>query len=182
MPEQQEPTPKPEGQEGRETGRVEDELETLRTELEEANKTGQEYLQLLQRVQADFNNYRRRAEQQRLDQMNSAKASVVLKVLPVLDDFDRALEAMPEEALNSDWGQGIALIDRKLRSALEEEGATPIEALGQPFDPWQHEAVDYVPTTNHKEGEVIEVIRQGYKLGDKVIRPAQVRVARELPG
>lgn len=169
-------------QKQRENSVAQDEFEALRAELDEANKTGQEYLQLLQRVQADFNNFRRRAEQQRTEQANAVKSDMVLKILPVLDDFDRALEAMPEDDKTSDWGQGVALIERKLRAVLEDEGVQRIQALGKPFDPWEMEAVDYVPVPGCQEGEVIDVTRDGYKLGERVVRPAQVRVASEVPG
>lgn len=182
MSEQQGPDRDTSEQSKRENSMTEDELEALRAELDEANRTGQEYLQLLQRVQADFNNFRRRAEQQKTEQASAVKSEMVLKILPVLDDFDRALEAMPENDKTSDWGQGIALIERKLRSVLDDEGVRRIEALGRQFDPWEMEAIDYVPVPGHAEGEVIDVTRDGYKLGERVVRPAQVRVASQAHG
>jgi molecular chaperone GrpE len=166
---------------GMEPAGGEDELDNLKSELDEANKKGQEYFQALQRAQADFANFRRRTEQQRQEQMIGAKADVILGVLPVVDDFLRALDMMPADDQSTDWGQGIQLIARKLVSALDQQGVKKIDALGKQFDPWQEEAVDYVPTTEHDEGEVMEVVRDGYKIGDKVIRPAQVRVARAIP-
>lgn len=153
-------------------------LETLRSELDEANRKGQEYLQLLQRVQADFINYRRRIEQERAEQAKYAKTDIVLKLLPVLDDFDRALAAVPPEAAGSDWVQGIEMIRRKLQTVLESEGLQRVESVGQPFDPWQHEAVMYEEAPGAEEGSVVEEFRPGYKLYDRVIRPAQVKVAK----
>ncbi len=125
--------------EGADGAQSEDEIEALRLELDDANKKGEEYLQLLQRVQADFSNFRRRTEQQRQDLMNQAKGEVFLSILPVLDDFDRALEAMPEDYKNTDWGQGMALIARKLANAMEQQGLSEVEAQGKQFDPWEHD-------------------------------------------
>ena len=112
--------------------------------------------------------------------MNQAKAEVFLSILPVVDDFARALQATPEECKQTDWGQGIDLIARKLTSAMEQQGLHEVDATGNPFDPWEHEAIDYAPSADHAEGEILEVVRKGYKLGDKVIRPAQVRVAKAI--
>ena len=161
-----------------ETGAEEQPLEALRSELEEANRKGEEYLRLLQRVQADFINYRRRMEQERAEQAKYAKSDVVLKLLPVLDDFDRALASVPADAAGSDWVQGIEMIRRKLQTLLESEGVQRLEAVGQPFDPWQHEAVMYEEAPGAEEGSVVEEFRPGYKLYDRVIRPAQVKVAK----
>jgi len=154
------------------------ETDALRTELDEANRKAEEFLGLLQRAQADFANYRRRVDQERADAAVSTKTSVILKFLPVLDDFDRALQAAPPEALQADWIQGIKLIERKLRGILEAEGVTRMEPLGQPFDPWEHEAVLYQESSDHSEGIVIAILRDGYKLNGRVIRPAQVAVAK----
>ncbi|TAK34521.1 MAG: nucleotide exchange factor GrpE [Chloroflexota bacterium] len=154
------------------------ETDTLRAELDEANKKAEEFLSLLQRAQADFANYRKRVDQERADAATSTKANVILKFLPVLDDFERALQAIPTEDRQVDWVQGINLIQRKLRSILEAEGVTRMEPLGKEFDPWEHEAVLYQESPDHPEGEVIAVFRDGYKLNGRVIRPAQVVVAK----
>jgi len=157
---------------------VAEELEALRRDLDEANRKGQEYLSLAQRAQADFINYRRRVEQERGESLQAGKATLALRILPVLDDFDRALKAMPADLAQHEWVQGIALIARKLRTALEAEGITPIEALGQEFNPWEHEAVMQAPSSEEEAGKVLEVFQTGYKLGNKVLRPAQVKVGR----
>lgn len=154
------------------------ETDALRAELDEANRKAEEFLGLLQRAQADFANYRRRVDQERADAAVSTKANVILKFLPVLDDFERALQAIPPEDRQKDWVQGITLIQRKLRSILESEGVTRMEPLGQTFDPWEHEAVLYQESPDHPEGEVMAVLRDGYKLNSRVIRPAQVAVAK----
>ena len=154
------------------------EVDEVQAELEEANRKTQEYLNLLQRVQADFANYRRRIDQERAEQANNVKAGVILKFLPVLDDFERALENVPPEERQTEWVQGIALIRRKLLNILESEGVSRMEALGKQFNPWEHEAVLHQESDQHEEGEVTAVFRDGYKLNDKVIRPAQVAVAK----
>ena len=154
------------------------EVDTLQSELDEAKSKAEEYLNLLQRVQADFVNFRRRVDQERSEQALSSRANVILKFLPVLDDFERALQNVPSEDKNLDWMQGIALIQRKLLNILEAEGVTRIEALGKEFNPWEMEAVLHQASNEHEEGEVTAVFRDGYKLNDKVIRPAQVAVAK----
>jgi len=170
-----------EGAGGREMAAMpgaQEELEHLRADLDEARRESEARFRLLQQAQADLVNYRRRTEQERADALRGAKADVLLSVLPVLDDFERALQAAPPEHAGQPWVEGLALIERKLRSALEAHGVTPVEALGKPFDPWEHEAVLYEESPAHEEGQVIAVLRPGYKLQGKVIRPAQVKVAK----
>ncbi len=157
---------------------AQEELERLRADLERANRESEEHFRLLQRAQADLINYRRRVEQERGEVIRAGKAEVILSILPVLDDFERALQAVPPKEAHEPWMEGVALIERKLRNALESQGVTPIEALGQQFNPWEHEAVAYEESPEHEEGQVIEVFRPGYKLEGRVIRPAQVKVAK----
>lgn len=154
------------------------ELEALRKDLEDATREGQEYLGLLKRTQADFVNYRRRVDQERGESLSAGKAALAHRILPVLDDFDRAVKAMPSDLAKNEWAQGIELIARKLNAALEAEGIARIQALGADFDPWQHEAMMHAPSTEEQAGKVIEVYREGYKQGDKVLRPAQVIVGK----
>jgi molecular chaperone GrpE len=153
-------------------------LETLRKDLDEANRQGQEYLGLLQRTKADFVNYRRRVDQERGESLNAGKAALALRILPVLDDFDRALRAMPGDLAKNEWAQGIELIARKMTAALEAEGISRVQALGAEFNPWEHEAMMHAPSTEEQAGRIIEVYREGYKQGDKILRPAQVIVGR----
>ncbi len=155
-----------------------DELSALRQDLDEANRKGQEYLGLLQRAQADFVNYRRRVEQERGESLKAGKGELALRILPVLDDFDRALKNRPDDLAQNQWVQGIELIGRKLLSALEAEGVVRIQPLGKDFDPWEHEAVLHAPSAPDMAGKVVDVYREGYKLGNKVLRPAQVMVGR----
>jgi molecular chaperone GrpE len=135
----------------------------------------------LQRERASFINYKRRTEQERAETAQYATANLLKKLLPVMDDFDRALAAVPEtERQGHKWLQGIELIVRKLHTVMDSEGIEPIDALGQPFDPNLHEAVAF--EDNSGEGEhvdtVSEVYAKGYKMKDRVLRPAMVKVSR----
>ncbi len=156
-----------------------DPLAALTAERDAALEQVKEYLALAQRSQADLQNYRRRAEQERAEAYDRGRGEVVLQILPVLDDFERALAALPEERRAEDWVQGLALIERKLRSTLESLGVERIAAEGQPFDPWEHEAVLHEVREDVEPGTVAQVARQGYRLGSRVLRPAQVVVAKE---
>ncbi len=166
------------GEEQAQTPPVEEDLEELRKALEESTKKSEEYLSLLQRLQADFQNFRKRVEQEREEQTRNIKANIILKILPIIDDFDRAVKSIPEKTRQEEWVQGVALIDRKLHSVLESEGLKKIEAENKPFNPWEHEAVMQKESSEEKAGEVVDVFREGYKLDDKVIRPAQVAVGK----
>jgi molecular chaperone GrpE len=133
---------------------------------------------LLQRVQADFVNYKRRVEQEREDQARSANRELILKLLPALDDLQRALRSAPEGMADTDWFRGMALVERKLTSTLEEEGLEVIEAEGEEFDPHEHEAI-FCEECGQAEVDIVKsVVREGYKLNGKVIRPAQVVVSK----
>ena len=156
-----------------------DPVATLTAERDAARQQAQEYLALAQRAQADFQNYRRRAEQERADAHDRGRGEVVLQILPVLDDFERAVAALPPERQAEDWVQGLLLIERKLRSSLENLGVERIAAEGQPFDPYEHEAVLHEVREGVEPGTVAAVARHGYRLGGRVLRPAQVVVAKE---
>ncbi len=151
--------------------------ETLRARLEEEQARADKNLTNWQRAEADLANYRRRAEQERAELLRYGNATLIRKILPVLDDFERAISAIPEGAASEGWLEGIKLIDRKLRTVLEQEGVTPVEALGQVFDPHVHEAV----MREESEGNtdvVVEEFQKGYRLHDRVLRPAMVKVGR----
>jgi len=148
------------------------------SEPEGTNAEVEEYRDLLQRLQADFVNYKRRVQQEREEQTRSANRELILKLLPILDDFARALGPVPQEMADAEWVKGIALIQQKLMATLEEEGLKRIDAEGKDFDPWEHEAVFCEESSDHDEGRVKAVIRDGYKLHDRVIRPAQVVVSK----
>jgi molecular chaperone GrpE len=158
-------------------GQATDDQDTIRAELAELEQKADEYLRLAQRTQADFINYRRRVEEERAQQTRDANVAYLQKLLPVLDDFERAMANAAPADLESSWGQGIQLVERNLRGLLAAENLERIAAEGVEFDPREHEAVGSQPTADVPEGHVLYVVRQGYRKGDRVIRPAQVIVA-----
>ncbi len=131
----------------------------------------------LQRMAADFANYRKRNEAERTDFAKFAKADLITKLLDVLDGYDRALASVPDELKTQPWVEGMWLVERKLRQILEAEGLEPVDSLGKPFDPYVHEAVANVES-DQPEGTVIEEHQKAYRLHDRVIRPALVSVAK----
>ena len=154
------------------------EIEGLNAELAAARKQSDEYLAGLQRERAEFTNFRRRTTEEREQWLGLASESLIRKMLAIADDFDRAIEAMPAELAENPWAQGVAAIDRKLRQLLESEGVSPLESVGKPFDPREHEAISNVPDTGRPVGEVVAELQRGYKLRDRVLRPALVGVAK----
>lgn len=150
------------------------ELESLHAQLDEAQAKAAENLDGWQRALAEFQNYRKRIERDRLTEQAAMKGDLVKKVLPVLDDLERALQNRPPDDA---WAGGIELIQRKLQGILDAEGVKRIEAEGTQFDPNFHEALSQEPVDGAESGQVVDIIQQGYTLGDRVIRPAQVRVA-----
>ncbi len=139
-----------------------------------------EFLAALQRERAEFMNFKRRTAEERDAMLGLAAESLIRKVLALADDFDLAVEHRPETGVDEAWVEGIAAIDRKLRLLLESEGVTAIDASpGVQFDPREHEAVANVPGTGRAGGEIVEELRRGYRLRDRVIRPALVAVAEE---
>ncbi len=153
-------------------------IEKLTEELEASQAKSEEYLAGLQRERAEFANYRRRTAEEREAMLGLAGEDLIRKVLALADDFDLAIEARPAEIAGDPWVEGVAAIDRKLRALLESEGVKQIDASpGMPFDPREHEAIATVPSAEHGEGEIVEEIRRGYRLRDRVVRPALVAVA-----
>jgi len=150
----------------------------LQAELTELRAQAGEYLDGWQRARAEFANYKKRIERDQEEARGRAAAALLAKILPVEDDLRRAVRERPEAEGYPDWADGIELIQRKLAALLEAEGVEVIPADGVAFDPALHEAVTYEPSNDHEEGEIIEVIQQGYRLGERVLRPARVRVAR----
>tara|TARA_B100001146_G_C16033568_1_gene370441 strand:- start:81 stop:632 length:552 start_codon:yes stop_codon:yes gene_type:complete len=148
-------------------------------ELEEALREAEQFRNLAQRVQADFINYKRRLEEEKLGLEKYVKSGILLKILGIADDFERGLSHMSNEEIPDQWFEGIRLIQRKLESFLESEGIKIIEALGFDFNPIEHEAVFYEEAPEGSQGKVISVLTNGYKLHDKVLRPAQVTVGKQ---
>ena len=158
-------------------------LEQL-TEAEQAlartREQADDNLRNWQRTAADFSNYKRRTDEERAAVGLMANAILIGRILGVLDDFDRALESVPED-VHEGWLDGIRLVERKLQALLEAEGVKPIEAIGQPFDPNLHEAVVHEDTTEYPDNTVIGEVQRGYLLHERVLRPSLVRVANN-PG
>lgn len=156
------------------TPEVED-IEALHRSLEEEKARAETYLANWQRAQADFQNLKRRAEQEKAEVVKFANAMLLLNLLPALDDLERAFSSISARLAGFTWVEGIHLIYRKLQAALEAQGLAGIKALGEPFNPQLHEAVLY---TEGEEGIVIEEVQKGYKLHDRVIRPSLVVVGK----
>jgi molecular chaperone GrpE len=155
-----------------------EESEKLQKELEETRSKANEYLDGWQRARAEFANYKKRVDRDQAQTYQVATGNVVRRFLEVLDDLERALKNRPEEGEGAVWSEGIELIYRKLLNMLESEGVKPMEIKNDFFDPNFHEAVASEENSEFESGQIIDVIRQGYVLGDRVLRPAMVRVAR----
>jgi molecular chaperone GrpE len=152
-------------------------VEALAAERDAALARAEEHLALAQRAQADYANLKRRTGDERVQMLGLANEVLLAKVVALADDFDLAIEHVPDEARETAWLGGIAAIDRKLRALLESEGVIAIEALGRPFDPAVHEALSHVPGSGRPEGEVVAELRRGYRIRDRVLRPALVAVS-----
>jgi molecular chaperone GrpE len=150
-----------------------EDVEELKLALAEEKGKAENYLANWQRAQADLINYKRRIEQEKEETIKFANSVLILSILPVLDDLERALNsALPEQA-EPGWLEGVRLIERKMKASLEAEGLSQIEALGKKFDPHLHEAVRQ---DKGEEGVIIEEVQKGYKFHDRVIRASRVVV------
>lgn len=150
-------------------------VESLKRALEEEAAKAKEYLAGWQRAQADFQNLKRRNEQEKEEVRKFSNAMLILQLLSVLDDFERAFSSLPAGLAQVTWVDGVRLVYRKLQAVLESNGLSEIQAVGQPFDPNCHEAV------HHHEGEegmVLEEVQRGYRLHGRVIRPTLVVVGK----
>lgn len=146
--------------------------------VEDLQRERDEYLAALQRERAEFLNFKRRTAEERDAMYGVASEGLIRKVLGLADDFDLAVEHRPVGGVDESWVEGIAAIDRKLRQLLESEGVSSVDASpGLRFDPREHEAVVNVPGTGRRGGEIVEELRRGYRLRDRVLRPALVAVA-----
>lgn len=154
-------------------------LEQLSQKLADEQKKAAEYLDSWQRSRADFINLKRRTEQERASLSAEARSKIIVKLLPVVDDFERALQTVPEAFKNDPWINGVTLIEKKLKTLLDQEMVTEIPAEGQEFDPRVHEAVQKDEDGEGDKEYVTAVYQKGYKLGDKVIRAAVVKVGRQ---
>ncbi|MGI6251514.1 MAG: nucleotide exchange factor GrpE [Anaerolineaceae bacterium] len=154
-------------------------LEALQKDIVELKKQNDEYLDSLQRERASFANYKRRIDQDNADLQDRALADNVKVFLPVVDDMERALNHQPDELTVSQWVEGLQLILQKLLKLLEAKGVRPIAIQpGDDFDPMEQEAVSYEDNPDYTDNQIIESVETGYKIKDKIIRPAKVRVAK----
>lgn len=157
---------------------LEEKVLTLQAELEQSKKQAEEYYAHLQRLQAEFDNYRKRTQKEKEDFVKYASERVVEALLPVLDNFERAVQASKANQDFNSFAQGVEMIFKQMQTTLAKEGLTAIEAVGQPFDPNLHEAVLQVDSEEYPENTVVEELQKGYYLKEKVIRPSMVKVSR----
>jgi len=136
------------------------------------------YKDLLLRRTAEFENFRKRTERDRLAQTEAAAADLVAELLPLMDDLERALQAEAGSEAAEAYRRGVELIHRQLSEVLRKRGVKPIEALGADFDPHYHQAVSHEPAPGRRDGEILEEYRRGYMLGDRLLRPSMVKVAK----
>ena len=152
-------------------------IDALEAQLSETQGKMQENLDGWQRSVAEFSNYRKRIERDRVQNQLEASSSIIKKVLPILDDLDRSLANRPEKGEGAEWAKGIELVQRKMMSLLENENVVEIQAENAMFDPNFHEAIAMESSEAHESGQIIEVLQKGYMIGERVLRPTLVRVA-----
>ena len=177
---QPEPTSEEEGDLPGDQADAED-LDALRQELGEARAKEAEYLDGWQRARAELSNARKRFQREQQQAYANAKADLLVRLLPIVDDFERAFETLPEDMAGETWIEGVKLVQRKAQGLLEQEGVAPIEAAGQEFDPSLHQAVTHEPSEEVSEGHVIAEMQRGDTIGDRVLRPCMVRVSAGPP-
>ncbi len=144
----------------------------------ELQRQRDEYYDLLLRKSADFDNYRKRVERDRQLLTDAAAASMIEELLPLMDDLDRALKAQAGADAGDPYRRGVELIHQQLAEILRKRGVRAIEALGAGFDPHYHQAVSHEPAEARRDGEIVEEFRRGYLLGDRLLRPSMVKVAK----
>jgi len=152
-----------------------EEFDAMKNQLAEAQSKAQEYLDALQRERADFTNFRRRTEAEAQQSYRYASGATIKKFLTVMDDLERALAHRPA---GDTWADGVELVYRKYQALLDAEGVTRIDAEGKPFDPNLHEAIMQEPSEQYESGTVTAVLQQGYMHGERILRPAMVKVAQ----
>jgi molecular chaperone GrpE len=148
------------------------------SETARLTKERDELKDLLLRKSAEFDNYRKRTDRERATLSESIAAGVLEELLPLLDDLERALNVDAAATSSDAYRKGVELIQRQLADLIRKRGVTPIEALGADFDPNYHQAVSYEPAEGRRDGEVIEEFRRGYMIGDRLLRPSMVKVAK----
>lgn len=155
----------------------EEQMDFLQATLDEMTARAEEYLDGWQRSRAEFANYKKRILKENSEIHQAARGEVIKLYLDIVDDLDRALQERPATEEGEAWARGIEIIFQKLRSRMEAEGVKPMNPVGEDFDPNIHEALMKEENDDYESGKIIEVMQEGYWIGDKVLRPAQVRVA-----
>jgi molecular chaperone GrpE len=150
----------------------------VETDPAQLQRERDEYYELLLRKSAEFDNFRKRVERERKAQAESAAANMIEELLPLMDDLERALKVDTDSEAGDAYRRGVELIHRQLGDILRKRGVRPVEAVGEDFDPYYHQAVAHDPVEGRRDGEIIEEFRRGYLLGDRLLRPSMVRVAK----
>lgn len=153
----------------------------MRAKIEQLEAEAQDAQNRYLRLAADFDNYKKRARQEQADVVRQANAELIGRLLPVVDNFHRIVDTV-SEGVDEAWLKGVKLTLQQLDELLTSQGVQPIEAVGQPFDPTLHEAIGHEESDEHPEDTVVSEVRRGYRLHDRVVRPALVRVARPVGG
>lgn len=153
-------------------------VEELQARIAELEREKAELRDNWLRAVADYKNFKRRTEQERADLIRNASAALLLKLLPVMDDLERAMASVTPEVAETPWYGGFKLIPQKLQTILESEGVSQMQTVGEAFDPNRHEAIIYEPSEDGEDGKVIAELQRGYMLRDRVLRPAMVKVSQ----
>ncbi|MWV45307.1 nucleotide exchange factor GrpE [Paenibacillus sp. HJL G12] len=149
----------------------------LENEVQRLQTLADDYQQRALRTQADFDNFRKRTQKEKEDFAKYASSKLITELLPIIDNFDRAITAAGDIADNDSFAKGVGMIFRQLESVLKSEGLEPMDTIGQPFNPEFHQAIMQVESDEHEEGVVVEEVQKGYMLKDRVLRPAMVKVS-----
>lgn len=150
--------------------------DSAQAQLEAAQKQAQEYLEGWQRARAEFTNYKKRIERELQENREVSMGMALKSVLPIIDDFERALASVPADIKDNPWVSGVSMVQRKLYKMLEDNGVTSYDPVGEMFDPNRHEAIGRDDDGDAPSGQVTATMQRGYLMGDKVLRPALVRV------
>ncbi|MCL4250071.1 MAG: nucleotide exchange factor GrpE [Anaerolineae bacterium] len=152
-------------------------VEALKAQIVEAQQKAGEYLEGWQRARAEFANYKKRVERELSENHQMSMGTAFKSLLPIVDDFDRALASVPAEIKDDPWVNGVAMVQRKLYKMMEDNGVVAFDPVGEMFDPNRHEAIGTDPESDAPSGQITLTMQRGYMIGDRVLRPALVRVA-----
>jgi len=154
-----------------------EQIAELQSSLDEYKAKSAEYLDGWQRARAELSNYRKRVERDRIQNRKNIAGDILKSYLPAIDDLERALKNRPQDESGALWAEGVELIYRKMLNVLEAEGVTPMDPAGEIFNPNLHEAIMQSESDEHESDHIIEVLQRGYMIGERVLRPAMVRIA-----